>query len=107
METVITRLDAEVEEKNWELLKNDYNEETIKVPNNIYQSFLIQSKSKPNSWRIITQWRSLKDLEKMRQSTAVPVAVKIFKKAGATPVLGVWNVLVQKVNNTSPLFNLS
>lgn len=105
MEPVITILDAEVEEKNWEVLKNAYKKETSSMPVDIYQTFLIQSKSKPNSWRIMTQWRSLKDLEKMRQSTSVPVAVRIFQEAGAKPVLGVWDIKIQRINTNSPLFN--
>lgn len=104
MEQILTFLDAEVEEKNWDILKNTYKRETSVMPDEIYETFLIQSKSSRTSWRIITLWRSLEDLEKMRQSTSVPLAVMIFNKAGAKPILGVWNVVSENFNNDSQFF---
>jgi hypothetical protein len=101
---VITILDAEVEEKNWEVLKKAYEAETINMPDDIHQTFLIQSKSNPTSWRIMTHWRSQEDLDHMRQTTPVPPAVKIFKEAGANPSLGVWDITIHKVNKKSSLF---
>jgi len=95
---VITILDAEVDEKNWDVLKRAYEEETAAMPDEIRQTFLIQSKSKPTSWRIMTQWRSQDDLDEMRRTTPIPAAFRIFNKAGANPSIGVWRIEIQKMN---------
>ncbi len=101
---VLTVLTADVEEKSWQVLKDAYEKETSLVPEEIYQTLLIQSKTNRNSWQILTQWRSQEDLDKMRQSTSVPLAVKIFRTAGANPVLGIWDISVQQVNKTISYF---
>lgn len=92
---VVTIVDADVEETNWETLKETYRDETLHIPDVIIQTFLIQSQMKPNSWRIMTAWRSQEDLDYMRKTTPVPLAIRIFKKANAEPILGIWDVLVQ------------
>lgn len=101
---VITILDAEVEESNWEILKETYESETSNMPEGIYQTFLIQSQETPTLWRIMTHWWSQEDLNLMRQNTAVPPAVRVFKKAGAKPSLQVWSVDTHRVNKKGDLF---
>lgn len=101
---VITILDAEVEESKWEDLRNAYSQETTNMPGDIHQTFLIQSKSDPTSWRIMTQWRSQEDLDHMRQTTKIPPAVRVFRAAGAKPSLVVWDISAHRINKKSDLF---
>ena len=101
---VITILDAEVEESNWEILKETYKSETSNMPEGIHQTFLIQSKDSPTSWRIMTHWHSQEDLDKVRNSPETPPAVRVFQAANAKPQLVVWNIETHKVNKNSDLF---
>ncbi|MEX2006608.1 MAG: antibiotic biosynthesis monooxygenase [Candidatus Saccharimonadales bacterium] len=101
---VITILDAEVAESNWQALKDAYDKETANVPEGIHQTFLIQSQSQATSWRIMTHWRSQEDLDHMRQTEKVPPAVRVFQAADATPSLGIWNIETHRVNKNSNIF---
>jgi heme-degrading monooxygenase HmoA len=67
---VITVLEAKVKEENWRVLKETYAKETANISEaeGIHQTFLVQSKSRPKTWRIITHWRSREDLDQMRQA---------------------------------------
>lgn len=103
---VITILDAEVAKGNWQTLKNAYKNETTSMPDGIHQTFLIQSQDRPTSWRIMTQWRSQEDLDKVRNSPETPPAVRVFQAAGAKPNLVVWDIATHRVNKKSNLFQL-
>lgn len=94
---VITILEAEVEEKNWQTLKDVYDQETTTLPESVVQTFLIQSQDQPFLWRIVTHWRSQKDLDNMRQTVEVPTGVRIFQSAGASPRLEIWNIAARAV----------
>lgn len=83
---VITILDAEVDENNWAMLEDAYRQETADMPADIYQTFLIQSASQPTMWRIMTHWRSQEDLDNMRRSTDIPLAVRCSRRRGQSPV---------------------
>lgn len=91
---VLTILDAEVDESKWASLKQTYEREVTSLPPSIHQSFLIQSKQNLREWRIVTHWRSQADLDAMRATTDVPVAVRIFRSVEATPVFSSWDVAV-------------
>ncbi|MDP4198990.1 MAG: hypothetical protein Q8922_06535 [Bacteroidota bacterium] len=91
---VLTILDAEVDESKWALLKQTYEREVTGLPPSIHQSFLIQSKQEPRLWRVVTHWQSQADLDEMRATTEVPVAVRIFRAAQAEPVFSSWDVAV-------------
>lgn len=99
MNEVITILEAAVDESNWKLLEETYGTETGNIPSSIKQTLLIQSQKEPQQWRIVTHWRSQEDLDHMRAAEDVPVAVRIFKAAGATPNLEIWN---SKVHHLGP-----
>lgn len=101
---VITILDAEVTEKNWQALKDGYAKETVNMPDGIHQTFLIQSQDHPTKWRIMTHWRSQEDLDHMRQTEETPPAVRVFQAAQAKPSLGVWRVETHRVNKNSSIF---
>lgn len=91
MKEVVTILEAEVEESNWKLLKTTYKTETANIPASIKQTHLLHSQKEPLKWRIITHWRSQKELDQMRATEQLPVAVRIFQTAHAKPRLEVWD----------------
>lgn len=105
--TVFSVLDAEVKEGKWQDLKDAYARETVNVPDDIQQSFLIQSQSHPTTWRIMTQWRSQEDLDKVRNNSheTAPV-VRVFQAADAKPNMAVWDVVIQRVNHDSDVVGL-
>jgi hypothetical protein len=96
MKAVITILEAEVEESQWPMLEKTYRNETVDVPESILQTFLLQSRSEPRRWQIVTHWRSQADLDKMRANVAVPVGVRIFRSVQAEPKLVLWDVRVRQ-----------
>jgi quinol monooxygenase YgiN len=100
---VVTILDGEVTENNWQALKDAYTEETANIPDGIHQTFLIQSQNQPTLWRIMTHWRSQDDLGHMRQTEKIPPAVRIFQAAEAKPSLGIWRVEMHRFNKNSTL----
>ena len=97
MNEVITILEAEVSEDKWASLLDIFAKETGDIPPTIKQTFLVQSKSRPNIWRIMTHWRSQQDLDEMRATVDVPVAVKIFGQVDAKPKLEIWD---SKIHNS-------
>jgi len=99
MNDVVTILEAKVEESNWKLLEATYKKETSNIPPSIRQTFLLQSQKESLKWLIVTHWRSQEDLDQMRSTEKIPVAVRIFKAANATPTLEVWN---SKVHHLGP-----
>lgn len=94
MHEVITILEAEVAQEKWKSLKDTYFKEATVIPESIKQTFLVQSQSQPDTWSIITHWRSQEDLDHMRAAEAVPVAVRIFRAVGAVPHLEIWDAVV-------------
>ena len=90
-------VEANVNKDKWELLKQNYRAETVPLPSMVKQTFLIQSQSQPKTWRIVTHWRSQADLDQMRATTKVPVAVRVFKSVGATPQLAIWDAQVHQL----------
>lgn len=91
MKEVVTILEAEVEQSNWTLLEITYKKETNNIPESIKQTFLLHSQKEPLRWRIVTHWRSQNDLDQMRASEEIPVAVRIFQAAHAKPSLEIWD----------------
>ena len=104
---VITILDAEVAENNWQALKDAYAKETVNIPEGIHQTFLIQSQSQSSSWRIMTHWRSQEDLDHMRQTEKIPPAIRVFQAADATPSLEIWNIEIHRVNENNDIFKFT
>jgi quinol monooxygenase YgiN len=101
---VVTIVDATVLVGSWQNLTDAYAKETINIPEDILQTFLIQSKVQPTKWRIITHWRSQEDLDKMRQTEKIPPAVRIFQSVNAKPSIEVWKIDNHIVNKHANYF---
>jgi hypothetical protein len=88
----MTILEAEVEEKNWQLLQGTYKDMTSKMPSIIKATYLAQDQSNKSIWRIVTFWESQEALDSMRASGKTPTGVLIFQSAQANPILAIYDV---------------
>lgn len=95
---VMTVLEANVEQNNWQKLEEVYATEVKTLDPGIVQTFLAQSKADENKWRIITLWESMEKLMLMRQSGETPRGVLMFRSVNAEPNLSVYMIVSQAVN---------
>lgn len=93
---VITVLEARVVPERWADLLVAYRDPatraTLGGPMGPLESFLTQSRTDPNQWRIVTVWDSQETLDRLRASGETPRGVMIFRAAGAEPTLSVFTV---------------
>lgn len=87
---IITILEANVDQENWETLRKAYQELGIKSKMRPHQSFLIQNKETPILWKIVSIWEDIESLQKVKQSGETPAGILIFRAAGAEPKLEVF-----------------
>ena len=88
----MTVLEAQVAQPSWPKLSQAYAEKTKNLPPGLVQTFLVQSRTDNNVWRIISVWESQAALDDMRRTTEAPGGVLIFRAAGAEPKLSVYSV---------------
>ena len=62
------------------------------LPEGLVESYLIQSRSDAEVWRIISVWASGEALAQMRRTEPIPGGVLMFRAAGADPTLVVFDV---------------
>ena len=91
---VTTVLQAVVPEDMWSVLEEVYRKETPDLPPEIVQTSLLQSAKDRTIWQIVTVWKSREALDEMRSSGEVPAGIRMFRMAGADPVLTIFDVLV-------------
>ncbi|GAA4683193.1 hypothetical protein Prum_066710 [Phytohabitans rumicis] len=68
-----------------------YRQATATLPHMVIHTALVRGEG--NEWRIVTLWRSREQWEEYRRSVDTPAAVKIFRDAGAEPVVAVFDVV--------------
>ncbi len=83
---VMTILEAQVPTGQWDALRRAYREATQHLDEGIAQTFLLQGRAEPTTWRIVTVWESSEALDAMRKSVQTPRGILIFREAGAEPV---------------------
>lgn len=99
---VLTVLEACVHPDRVPDLLRAYEEtRTSPVPPFIVRSYLLRSAQDPQTWRIMTIFRSRQDLEAMRASGETPRGVVMFRAAGAEPTFSLFDVASQLENPTS------
>ncbi|MBI4054132.1 MAG: hypothetical protein HY397_02260 [Candidatus Doudnabacteria bacterium] len=93
MKKIATVLEGRVDQAQWSKLREKY-QEVLRagLPNPIVQTFLLQSKTEPNLWRLMTIWRSQEDLDNYRKSVGTPAGVLVFRFANAEPKLSIFEV---------------
>ena len=78
---------------DWQKLQDGYNAILESVPGGILRSSIIQERSDPTLWRLVTVWENFEQLKAMQQSNAIPPGVKIFKDIGGVePKVKIFNV---------------
>jgi heme-degrading monooxygenase HmoA len=63
------------------------------VPRGLVRSELLRDTRDPTRWRIQTWWASRQALDEMRQATATPAGILMFRAAGAEPSIDVFEVM--------------
>jgi hypothetical protein len=91
---VMTILEARVPKGNWNSLKEAYEKQLRSLPSSIVHTYLIQSSSDNDIFRIVTVWRSREELDKMR-SQGTPAGVIMFRSVGAEPSLSIFDVTAE------------
>ena len=90
---IVTILEGSVAQGQWGNLQHAYRkltkEKTAVMP---LQSFLIQDTKEPTHWKIVTVWKNMGSLQKMRNSGEVPVGLRIFREASCEPALSILTV---------------
>jgi quinol monooxygenase YgiN len=66
------------------------------LPDGLTQSFLLQDTRDETTWRVMTLWRDMAALEKMRAQPGTPAAVALFQDLDVTPNVGVFRVRAAK-----------
>ena len=91
---VVTQLEGKVLPEKWDALKQAYHAEMLEpLPPFIYQTFLVQSDTDRNTWRILTFWKSRQDLMDYRASVDTPSGVLMFRAADSEPNLSIFEVI--------------
>ena len=95
MSSIVTVVEAVVSKERQAKLVREY--ESLKsFPEGLVTSRLQQNASDPNLFQIITTWKSMDALQKMRASSGKPAALAVFENVGATPSVKIFTVLVDK-----------
>ena len=89
---VMTILQAIVQPENWSLLEETYRRETRKLPSHLVRTYLMQGIPDRTLWQIVSVWSSREALEEMRSSGETPAGIRMFRAAGAEPVLTLFDV---------------
>ncbi|MGQ0847849.1 MAG: antibiotic biosynthesis monooxygenase [Actinomycetota bacterium] len=94
MSRVMSVLDAQVAEDEWEGLTEGYRSiaRGSEVVSPVVETFLLQSTDDRTLWRIATIWESREALDEYLRSVETPAGRLIFQGAGAEPTLSVWEV---------------
>lgn len=94
---ILTILEAQVEQEKWKDLEQAYLKvDRTSLPKSLLSSHLVQDKSEPRLWRIVTIWASQEDMDSYRKSVETPAWFLVFRAAGAEPKLNISEVLSSK-----------
>jgi len=94
MPMVMTVLEARVPAERLGEVEKVFREGMAPLPPEIVESYLVRDTRDAALFRLTTVWRSLEALQAMRQSGVKPKGVQMFEAVGATPTLGVFEVVV-------------
>ncbi|WP_075073155.1 hypothetical protein [Longilinea arvoryzae] len=89
---LLTILTGHVAKENRELLKERFARELHNPPQDLLQTFLIQSEDDPHCWQIISLWRNLEAYEKEHSGKIMEACVQMFCDAGSTPDRTIFHV---------------
>ncbi len=93
---VMTVLEGRVAKEKWSELSASYEGGLTRMPPQMVQSFLVQSRDEPTVWRGVSIWRSREALDEYRRSVATPGGVLLFRSVGSEPSLTVYEVVAHR-----------
>lgn len=91
---VITILEGKVSIDKISLLKANYRKILKNKPRSIIKTYLILDTKNQNICKLITVWKSKKELDEMRKQ-GTPAGVLLFREVGAEPSLSIYEVIGQ------------
>ncbi len=89
---VMVVLEARVARERWGLLSESFSAGGARLPAQMLRAYLVQSAADPESWRILSVWRSRAALDEYRRSAGTPEGVLMFRSAGAEPTFSAFEV---------------
>lgn len=95
---VMTVLEARVAADRLADVERVFREGTSLVPPELVETYLVRDTKDPALFRLTTVWRSMADLQKMRQSGEKPKGVQMFEAVGVTPALSIFEVVLHRSN---------
>jgi Antibiotic biosynthesis monooxygenase len=95
---VMTVLEARVAADRLGDVERVFREGTSFVPPELVETYLVRDTKDPSLLRLTTVWRSMADLQKMRQSGEKPKGVQMFEAVGVTPTLSIFEVVLHRSN---------
>lgn len=98
---VVTILEAQVAEAQWEGLRRAFERALEELPPQAVETFLLQDLSLPSRWQVITVWWSADSLAEYRQSAQVPGGVVAFRSVGVEPEFSVFETVGHASNSAS------
>lgn len=91
-EIVVTMVEGEVEPARLpDLLEAFPARSADELPEFILGTMLVRESGSSNTWRVVTLWRSMGDLEDYVNSVETPGAKAAFQAAGVEPSVSVWS----------------
>ncbi len=96
MHMVMTVLEARVPAGQLGDVERVFRDGMSSLPSEIVEVFLVLDTKDPSIFRLNTVWRSMGDLQKMRQSGVKPKGVQMFEAAGAQPALSISEIIVHR-----------
>lgn len=91
---VMTILEARVPSGRLADVERVFREGMAVLPPEIVESYLVRDTQDPSLFRLTTIWRTMEDLQKMRQSGEKPKGVQMFEAVGGKPTLSILDVVV-------------
>jgi hypothetical protein len=81
----VTILSGRVADENWRTLEKSFERAIRTAPGGINSSMLIQCKSEPKLWQIITTWESEEIFNNALEQKIDNTCVDLFCNAGSNP----------------------
>ena len=89
---IVTIVEGVVPEEKWATLESGYAAILNHPPAGLVESCIVQGRSDPTLWRLITFWENAEKLKTMQQSHAVPPGIKIFRDVNVEPNVKIFDV---------------
>lgn len=97
---VVTVLEGHVPLQHWDELHRAAQDELQHLPEQMVQTYVLQSHNEPTTWRIVSVWHSQDALGEYQARGATLPGVRIFRAAGVEPVATIWHVAASMHHTT-------